>query len=164
MVSELEEEFDKYRIFGDPRDFKLFRVYKNNQEGDLSVPNYAHYMYPDVEDNWENKIVISPECAREAIKAFKRVLSTEGQKVDLLMRIDLTKPFDINDTNNQAALPLTSYYELKEARRTNPKKARQMEKIMFENMKIITDWRQGKISKKQFEKAMQKQRSKVKKL
>jgi hypothetical protein len=162
MISEYEKEFDKYRIFGDQRDFEIFKVSENREGENCVIPIYTPYMYPDVPDDAENKKELSPDCVKEAIEEFKRVLKRDGGKPILLARIDLTKPFDLNDLSNQAALPISSYYVLKEARRTDPKRARQMENLMFENQKIITDFREGRITRKQFDKLMIKQRKKIK--
>lgn len=159
MISELEKEFDKYRIFGDKRDFDLIKVYKNTEGENCVIHVNVPYMYPDVQNDLDNKKNLSYDCVKEAIKEFKNVLLNNGSKNVILARVDLTKEYDID---NEALLPMTSYYVIKEARRTDSKRARQLENTMLENMKLITDFRQGRITKKQFNKARQKQMKKVK--
>lgn len=157
MISKCENDFDEARIFGDERDFELIRVYKSNDGPNCIISIRVPYMYPEFQNDPQNKRELSPKCVTEAIQEFKKVLLFNAGKSVILHKIDVTQPEkDPLDVSNRAPMMMSSYYEIKEARRTDPEKARQMENLMVENLKLITEYREGRISKKKFDKEMQK--------
>lgn len=159
MIPKYENSFDEARIFGDERDFELIHVYKSEDGPNCIVPIRVPYIYPELQKDPQNKRELSPECVTEAIQEFKQVLLNKARESVVLHKIDVTQPEKPPlDMSNRSLVMMSSYYVLKEARRTDPEKARQMENQMIENMKLITEFREGRISKKKFEKEMLKRR------
>lgn len=155
LLRQLEAKFDEKRIFGDEKDLEICRIYKNDAGNNCTIPIRVSYMYPEIKQDPRNKIMLSSECVKESIEIFIKTRIRNSTESVILFRIDIANTNDL-DLDNNALIMMKNYYEIKEARRTNPEKANKIENRINENKKLIFKLRDGLIREKEFEKEMSK--------
>ena len=155
LIRQLEAKFDEKRIFGDERDLEISRLYKNDTRNNCTIPIRVPYMYPEMKQDPRNKIMLSPKCVKESIETFIKTRIRNSTEHVILFRIDITNTNDL-DLDNNALVTMFNYYEIKEARRTDPEKANKIENRINGNKKLIFKLRDGLITEKEFEKEMSK--------
>ena len=156
-IKSLESKFEMFRVYGDERDLEIFRVKKNPDSPNCEVYIRAPYLYPELKDDPKNKILVSPECLEASLVELVKYKFRNWTKVVLYPRIE-DRESDEGDLTNSCAVPLSTYTELLNARRTNPAKAKEYALRIVRNTQIINDYKFGKISEQEFRDHMIKAR------
>ena len=69
----LEKEFDKYRVYGDNRDFDLFDPkHKKHQKARCAIHLKSPRLYPKLAFDVDNMISMCENCVIEYIEFFKK--------------------------------------------------------------------------------------------
>ncbi len=156
-IKELERKFEEFRVYGDERDLEIFEVRKNPDDPNCEVYIRAPYLYPELKDDPNNKTLLSPECVKTALVEFVKYKFRNWTKVELYRRIE-DKVTDDFDRSNSCAVPLSTYTELINTRRTNPAKAKEHALRIVRNIQIINNYKFGRISEQRFKQEMGKRR------
>ena len=153
----LERKFDEYRVYGDERDLEIFEEDYDLEGPNCSIPIKAPYIYPELKNDKSNQLKLSPKAVEDAIGEFVKYKFRNWTKVELYRRIEdrVTDDFDLS---NSCAVPLSTYTELLNARRTDPAKAKEHALKIVRNIQLINDYKYGKISEQRFKQEMGKRR------
>ncbi len=70
----LEEEFNKYRPFGDERDFEVLKELTCNRESQIfcEIHNKAPHLFPEIALDPDNLVYMCENCVINAIEFFKK--------------------------------------------------------------------------------------------
>jgi len=156
-IKDLERKFEKFRVYGDERDLEIFEIKKNPNGPNCEVYIRAPYLYPELKNDPRNRTLLKPECVETALVEFIKYKFRNWTKVVLYRRIE-DRVIDDFDRSNSCAVPLSTYTELINARRTNPTKAREQALRIVKNIQLIEDFKFGKISEQAFEREMLKRK------
>ncbi len=160
VIKDLEDRFDDLRVYGDERDFEIFEPRNNPESSNCNIPIRASFLYPELKDDPKNKILISPECVEESLAVlvkYKFKNWTEVVSYDRIENRD-TEPFDLS---NSCVVPISTYTFLINLRRTNPSKAEEWALKIKRNIRIIDDYKYGKITEQQFQHKKSKVESEI---
>ena len=151
----LESKFDAYRVFGDERDFDLIKRYSEPNATNCTIPIKVPYVYPELKDDPSNLIKLSPNAVNDAIKVFVKYKLRHWREVVSYRRIEdkITDDFGLE---NNCAIPISTYTFLQNLRRTDPIKAKQNTQRMLRNIKVIDDYKYGRITEREFQNEMRR--------
>ena len=156
-IKALEKKFEKFRVYGDERDFEIFEVKENPDDPNCEVYTRAPYLYPELENDPKNITLLSPECIKTALVELIKYKFRNWTKVVLYRRIE-DKMTDDFDPKNSCSVPLSTYTILLNARKTNPEKAKKLALRIVRNIQLINDFKLGKVSEQMFKREMLKRR------
>lgn len=151
----LERKFDEFRVYGDERDFEIFKEAYDPKGPNCIVPIKVPYIYPELENDQTNQLKLSPKTVKDAIGEFVKYKLRNWSKVVVYRRIE-DKMTDDFGLENNCAVPISSYTLLNNTRRTNPAKAREYALKILKNKQTIDNYRYGKISEKEFQEEMRR--------
>lgn len=159
-IRKLEKKFDRFRVYGDERDLEIFEVTQDpggpNCEIEIRVP----YLYFESKDDPNNNVLISPQCVESALSKLLQYKLRNWTKTVIYRKIE-DRITDDYGLENSCAVPISTYVELLTARKTNPTKAREYALRIVSNMKLIDEYKNGKISEQAFQQEMLKRRDEL---
>ena len=158
----LSIEFEKRRLYGDPRDFNLFKA-RNDEGKNCIVSRFAPYTYPELINDPQNRVKLSVESVKDAFREFIRCKVSKAPEPTVYERIDPNK-HTFHDVGNSLLVSLNSYQKMLDGRKIEyfkmkdpykeNKKLAQILKISDEKNLIIQKMNERKISQaKAIEKA-----------
>ncbi|MFX0035183.1 MAG: suppressor of fused domain protein [Candidatus Hermodarchaeota archaeon] len=159
---QLAIEFEKRRVYGDPRDFDIFDDKEGKEGNNCIVSKFAPYTYPDLIDDLPNKKALSVDSIKSAFREFIRFKVSHAPEATIYERIDVNK-HTFHDPQNSILVSLQSYQRMMEGRKyeyfgqenvyqTDPILA-ELLKISKQKDDIVKQMNDGKISR---EKALKK--------
>ena len=114
-LDQITIEFEKRRIYGDPRDFELFEE-KEEEGKNCIVSRFAPYTYPDLINDPQNKLKLSVDSIKEAFREFIRCKVGRAPEATVYERIS-SKKHTFHSIENSALVSLKSYQELLNGRK-----------------------------------------------
>ncbi len=160
QISNLERRFHALRVYGDERDFEVFEVRESKTEKNCEVPIRADFLYPELKNDPQNKKLLSVECVENALTEFIKYKYRNWNKVVTYDRIE-DRSTEVFDISNSCAVKLSSYVEIINARRADPKKAKAIAKRITDNIELIKQYKYGKITKREYEGEMGRRNAKI---
>lgn len=110
-LNQLELEFEKRRVFGDPRDFDIFEGKVDEGGVNCIVPVMSGYTYPELINDPENKRTLSIDSIKNAFREFIRYKVSHAPEGVIWERIDVNK-HTFHDTANSMLVSLQSYQKI----------------------------------------------------
>ncbi|MBA7664977.1 hypothetical protein ES703_73043 [subsurface metagenome] len=115
-LSQLALEFEKRRVYGDPRDFEIFEGKADEGGVNCVVPVMSGYNYPELINDPENKRDLSRDSIKSAFREFIRYKVSHAPEGVILERIDVNK-HTFHDVSNSILVSLQSYQKVIEGRK-----------------------------------------------
>ena len=155
-LDELSIEFEKRRIYGDPRDFEVFDGKADKGGKNCVVSEFSGYTYPELVGDPENKMSLSVESIKDAFREFIRFKIAHAPEGTIYERVNVNKP-TFHDTKNSMLVSLKSYQMMIEGRKAEYFGAKdvykknsmlaKLLKISQEKEGVIKKLNEGKISR-----------------
>lgn len=155
-LDQLAIEFEKRRVFGDPRDFDIFEGTQDDNGLNCVVSDFSPYTYPELVNDPENKRILNVQAIREAFREFIRFKVSHAPEGTIYERIDKNK-HTFHDVSNSVLVSMQSYQKMLEGRKAeyfgtkdmykeNPVLATLL-KLSTEKSNFIKKMNEGKLSR-----------------
>jgi hypothetical protein len=156
-LDELSVEFEKRRVYGDPRDFDVFDGKADMGGKNCVVSEFSGYTYPELVGDPKNKRSLSVESIKDAFREFIRFKVARAPEGTVYERINANKP-TFHDVKNSMMVSMKSYqmmiegrkaeyFKTKEVYKKNPTLAKLL-KVSQEKDDVIKKLNEGKTSRK----------------